>query len=113
MRLKSVRANVSCMIGVGAYLVAKKLTNSQRQALEHLAPYLKSIRKMVKALGPNVLDDYCRQGHLSQEKISDLDKLEACLTEERIGSGDEEEEEEEEEENAESRLGSNESDSEG
>ena len=97
------------MIGIGAYLIAKKLKDNQRLALKKVAPYLKSIRKMVKTLGPNALEDYCREGHLSKEKISDLDNLEACLPEERVGSAGEEEEDEE---GAESCLSSNESDSE-
>lgn len=95
------------MIGIGAHLIAKKLKDNQRLALKKLAPHLKSIRRMIKTLGPNALEDYCRQGHLSKDKISDLDNLEACLPEERIGSAGEEEEED-----AESCLSSNESDSE-
>ena len=95
------------MIGIGAHLVAKKLKNNQRLALKQLAPYLKSVRKMVLTLGPNALEDYCREGHLSKQKISDLVNLEACLPEERVGSAGEDEEED-----AESFLSSNESDSE-
>ncbi|KAG7007490.1 hypothetical protein G7Y79_00009g025990 [Physcia stellaris] len=60
---------VFILAGIGAYLIAKKLKDNQRLALKKLAPYLKSIRKMVKTLGPNALEDYCREGHLSKENF--------------------------------------------
>lgn len=92
------QANAVWMLGIGSQLVAKGLKDCQRLALKRLAPYLKTVRKMIKTLGRNVLDEYCRDEHLSKEKILELENLEARLPEERSGSDGEEEDEEEEDE---------------
>lgn len=35
-----------------------------------------SIKQMVRTLGPDSLEEYCRHGHLPEAKIQELDELE-------------------------------------
>ena len=53
------------------------MTKEQRSALQELAPYLRSIQKMVRTLGPDTLEEYCRYGYLSEAKVGELEVLEA------------------------------------
>ncbi|KAL8787543.1 MAG: hypothetical protein Q9195_007715 [Heterodermia aff. obscurata] len=61
---------------IGSQLIARGLKKEQRLALEELSSFLGSIKKMVKTLGPDALEQYCRHGHLSEAKVKELEELE-------------------------------------
>lgn len=73
------------VLGIGSQIIAKGLRDDQRLALREISSYLKNIKKIVHVLGPNSLEDYCRNGHLSEEKIGELEGLEACFPEDEEG----------------------------
>ena len=57
------------MTGIANSLVTKDWTVFQRVCVEVISEYLPSITGLVKLLGKDALDDYCRYGYLEQEKI--------------------------------------------
>ena len=73
------------VLDIGSQVIAKGLREDQRRALRELSTYLKSIKKLVKTLGPKSLDEYCRYGYLSEEKIRELEKFGDCLHEDKVG----------------------------
>ena len=70
--------------------MVKQYNDDQREALQKLSQYLKSIRKLVGVLGTECLDDFCRYGHLPKEKITQIEELEAWLPGEANGEEGEE-----------------------
>ena len=77
------------MLDIGSQAIAKSLTKDQRRALKNLSVHMKSIKRIVAALGPDSLAEYCRYGYLSEEKISELEGLEPYLPDEESESSHE------------------------
>ena len=73
---------------IGSQLIARSLTKEQGLALKTLAPYLRNIKHLVRTLGADSLEEYCRFGHLSAAKIKELEDLQDDV-EEDGGDGNE------------------------
>ena len=85
----------SCVTGIGNSLVTKDWTNFQRVCMEIISDHLPGITGLVDVLGEKALDDYCRYGHLDQEKIDAVVAFQGCrspVTETEEDSAEDEDE---------------------
>ena len=73
-------------------------TNFQLLCVQEIAGYLKSIRGLVEALGPDALGCYCRNGRLGSECLDRIKQAEFTKPDDDEGEPEDEEEGEYEEE---------------
>lgn len=69
---------LTASIEIGCSHAASAWSGFQRLCVQHISQFLPSIKALVKALGKEVLADYCRRGYFSEESIEKINSVEGC-----------------------------------
>ena len=87
---KSIQSSDN-LLGIGGHAVSKEWNEVDRNFLEFLSPYLIKIKDIVQALGEDSLDEYCREGHLPEERIRMIQAVGVTMDDDRMTEASDEE----------------------
>ena len=77
----------------------RKWNEYQSGCVQHIAEILQSIQRLIKSLGPDALDHYCRQGRLGNDSLDRVKQAEFTRPDKADESHEDEEDDNEKAEN--------------
>lgn len=85
------------LLDITEYQACCAWTDHERNCLKVVAEHLSSVREIVKVLGPDSLEFYCRNGSLPEPKIEELENLDGVAPDEEDDEAAEETDDDNEE----------------